>query len=73
MLWNEPATERERHGRAMVYVLVALVVALYGYQVLGFDQGRTLACAVLAYVLLNVRNYRAMFGRPRYPEHERDG
>lgn len=64
MLWNETASERQRHGRAALYVCLSLALALLGNLLLGFDRAQTVGYAVTAYVLLNVLNYRAMFGRP---------
>jgi hypothetical protein len=56
----------------MFYAVVAFALALYGYLFLDLDRGQTYACAVLAYVLLNARNYRAMFGAPASPKQGRD-
>jgi hypothetical protein len=52
--------------------VVAFALALYGFLFLGLDRGQTYACAVLAYILLNARNYRAMFGMPASTKQERD-
>lgn len=61
MLWNEPTNDRGRHRRALVYACVSLLLAVCGYLVLGLDRAQTLGYGVLAYVLFNVLNYRAMF------------
>ncbi|MHB1132109.1 MAG: hypothetical protein ACYC4L_06925 [Chloroflexota bacterium] len=59
----KPFAERERHTRALVYVIVSFTLALLGFLFLGFDRGQTLAYAVTSYVVLNALNYRAMFVR----------
>ncbi len=55
-------SNRERHLRAICYVLVSLCLALVGYVFMGFDRAQTLGYAVAAYVILNAVNFRAMFG-----------
>ncbi len=75
MLWNQPTTEGERHRRAVLYLCLSFALAVLGYLHFGFDRAQTLAYAVLAYGLLHVLNYRAMFGPLARPgdEVERDG
>lgn len=62
MIWNELVTERNRHRRALFYVCVSFVLAVFGYVVLGFDRTTTLGYGIVAYITLNALNYRAMFG-----------
>lgn len=63
--------DRERHLRAVSYVLVALVLALIGHYVLEFDRTQTIGYAVAVYVFLNALNFRTMFGRQQSKEDER--
>jgi len=57
------SSDRERHIRAVSYVLVALVLALIGYYFIGFDRVATVWYGVAIYLFLNALNYRSMFGR----------
>ena len=61
------SAERQRHVRALIYLLVSLSLALLGNFYLGFDRGQTLAYAVTAYIMLNLLNFRAMFVRSTPP------
>ncbi|MHB1007140.1 MAG: hypothetical protein ACYC3S_16090 [Chloroflexota bacterium] len=72
MLWNEPTDDRGRHWRAVVYAGISLLLAVCGYLVLGLDRAQTLGYGVLAYVLFNVLNYKAMFVSPATGKEERE-
>ncbi|MHB1417308.1 MAG: hypothetical protein ACYC1C_18835 [Chloroflexota bacterium] len=63
MIWNEKATQAQRHRRAAFYVGLSFVLAVGGYLLFGFDRGQTFAYGVVAYTTLNLLNYRAMFGQ----------
>jgi hypothetical protein len=68
------SSHRERHLRAISYVLVSLVLAVVGYTLLGFDRTQTVGYAAAIYVFLNVLNFRVMFSRQdRSDEPHRGG
>ena len=62
---TERARDRDRHVRAIWFVLVSFTLAVVGYLWLGFDRQQTIGYCVAAYIALNALNYRAMFLRPR--------
>ena len=59
--WTIPPADRPKHARLMMYVMIALILAMFGRLFLGFDLILTLGYGVAAYVLLNILNYRAVF------------
>jgi len=73
VIWNESATERNRHRRAIAYVCISFALAVFGCLYLGFDRSQTMAYGVLAYVILNALNYRAMFAPAAQPQDKGGG
>ena len=55
--------ESERHARARWYVAICFVLAVCAYGFLGFDRWQTIGYAVSCFTMLNLVNFRTMFGR----------
>ncbi len=52
---------RNRHRRAVGFVLVSFVSSVFAHAWLGFDSSQTLGYAVVSYLVLTALNFREMF------------